>query len=77
MPIVTSLIMILCFCESGECCRGWIVLHRVNRRRSFSTLMLTLGDIVLVRLASSIIRYRYNDNIFNILEVIFDKVQFV
>ena len=28
-----------------------LVPQRVNRRRSFSTLMLTLGDIVLVRLA--------------------------
>ena len=36
--------------------------QRVNRLRSFSTLMLTLGDIVLVRLASNIIRYRCNKN---------------
>ena len=39
-----------------------LVLQRVNRLRSFSTLMLTLGDIVLVRLASNIIRYRCNKN---------------
>ena len=39
-----------------------LVPQRVNRRRSFSTLMLTLGDIVLVRLASNIIRYRCNKN---------------
>ena len=40
-----------------------LVPQRVNRRRSFSTLMLTLGDIVLVRLASNIIRYGCNGNI--------------
>ena len=62
MPIVVSLIMILCFCESGECCRGWIVPQHVNRRLSCTTIMLTLGDIVLVRLASNIIRYRCNKN---------------
>ena len=39
-----------------------LVPQRVNRLRSFSTLMLTLGDIVLVRLASNIIRYRCNKN---------------
>ena len=39
-----------------------LVPQRVNRRRSFSTLMLTLGVIVLVRLASNIIRYRWNKN---------------
>ena len=39
-----------------------LVPQRVNRRRSFSTLMLTLGDIVLVRLASNIIRDRCNKN---------------
>ena len=41
-----------------------LVPQRVNRRRSFSTLMLTLGDIVLARLASNIIRYGCNGNIF-------------
>ena len=40
-----------------------LVPQRVNRWRSFSTLMLTLGDIVLVRLASNIIRYGCNGNI--------------
>ena len=40
-----------------------LVLQRVNRRRSFSTLMLTLGDIVLVLLASNIKRYGCNGNI--------------
>ena len=40
-----------------------LVPQRVNRRRLFTTLMLTLGDIVLVRLASNIIRYGCNDNI--------------
>ena len=40
-----------------------LVPQRVNRRRSFSTLMLTLGDIVLVRLASNIILYHCNGNI--------------
>ena len=40
-----------------------LVPQRVNRQRSFSTLMLTLGDIVLVRLASNIIRYGCNGNI--------------
>ena len=54
-----------------------LVPQRVNRRRPFSTLMLTLGDIVLVRLASNIIRYRCNkNNIFTIFrKSFFDKLQ--
>ena len=51
-----------------------LVLQRVNRRCSCSTLMLTLGDIVLVRLASNIIRGSYN-NIF--CRIIIVKVHFV
>ena len=55
-----------------------LVPQRVNRRRSFSTLMLTLGNIVLVRLASNIIRYGCNGNIFIIFrKSFFDKVYFV
>ena len=45
-----------------------LVPQRVNRRRSCTTIMLTLGDIVLVRLASNIIRYHCNGNILIFLE---------
>ena len=67
VPTVINFIMILCCCESGggggSVVAVELVPQRVNRRRSFSALMLTLDDIVLVRLASNIIRYRCNGNI--------------